>query len=78
MSIVPKKGTNVKRNISTFSLLTLSEVSKGVTITGAKYNLDEAEITNSYQYGISNELIEGQDAKVFCKEGKLLLIRVFT
>lgn len=77
MSIVPRKGTTVKGYISYFSLLTLSEVSKGITITGAKYNLDEAEISNTYQFGISNELIDGQDAKVFCKEGKLLLIKVF-
>lgn len=77
MSIVSKKGTTVKGDISYFSLLTLSEVSKGVTITGAKYNLDEAEISNSYQYGISNELIDGQETKVFCHDGKLLLIKVF-
>ena len=78
MSIVPRKGTKVKGNISYFSLITLSEVSKGVTISGAKYNLDEAEISNTYQYGISNELIDGQEAKVFCQEGKLLLVKVFT
>ena len=77
MSIVPRKGTTVKGNISYFSLLTLSEVAKGVTITGAKYNLEEAEISYSYQYGISNELIDGQEAKVFCQEGKLLLVKVF-
>ena len=77
MSIVPRKGTSVKGNISYFSLLTLSEVSKGVTITGAKYNLDEEDISNSYQYGISNELKDGQEAKVFCKEGKMLLVKVF-
>ncbi len=77
MSIVPRKGTTIKGNISYFSLLTLSEVSKGVTIIGAKYNLDNAEINNTYQYGISNELIDGQVAKVFSAEGKLLLIKIF-
>ena len=77
LSIVPRKGTTVKGNISYFSLITLSEVSKGVTITGAKYNLDDAEIIISYQYGISNELVDGKEAKVFLSEGKLLIIKVF-
>lgn len=77
MSIVPRKGVAVKGNISYFSLLVLSDIARGVSITGAKYNLEEAEISNSYQYGISNELIEGQEAKIFCKEGKLLLVKVF-
>ena len=78
MSIVPKKGITVKGNISYFSLLVLSDIARGVTITDAKYNLEDAEISNSYQYGISNELVEGQEAKVYCREGKILLVKVFS
>ena len=78
MLIVPRRGVAVKGNISYFSLLVLSDIARGVTITGAKYNLDDAEISNSYQYGISNELVDGQEAKVYCREGKMLLVKVFS
>ncbi len=58
-----------------FSLLNISGTAKGITITGAKYNLNDAEITSEYQYGISNE-VSGDEAVITLKEGNLLLIRV--
>ena len=61
-----------------FSLIALDGVARGVTITGAKYNLTDAEITPSYQYGVSNEVLPGETARVSVKDGVLLLIRDFS
>ena len=60
-----------------FSLLNLTGKAKGVTIKDAKYCLEDAEITSEYQYGISNETLQGKDASVSVRDGKLLLIGVF-
>ena len=56
-----------------FSLLNISGTAKGITISGAKYNLDGAEILPEYQYGISNE-VSGDEAVITLKEGNLLLV----
>ena len=61
-----------------FSLIALDGVARGVTITGAKYNLTDAEINPSYQYGVSNEVLPGETARVSVKDGVLLLIRDFS
>lgn len=77
MEIVSGKTAFVENRFSYFSLLNISGTAKGVTIRNAKYNLDNAEITCEYQYGISNEVIVGQKAEVSVKDGKLLLIKVY-
>ena len=59
-----------------FSLLNISGKASGVTIRGAKYPLEDAEITCEYQYGVSNEVLPGCTAEVIVGEGKLLLIKV--
>ena len=59
-----------------FSLLNISGKASGVTIRGAKYPLEDAEITCEYQYGVSNEALPGCTAEVIVGEGKLLLIKV--
>lgn len=59
-----------------FSLLNISGKASGVTIRGAKYPLEDAEITCEYQYGVSNEALPGCTAEVSVGEGKLLLIKV--
>lgn len=56
-----------------FSLLNISGTARGIYISGAKYNLDDANITSEYQYGISNE---GDGAVITLKEGNLLLVCV--
>ena len=58
-----------------FSLLNISGTAKGITISGAKYELDGAEIFPEYQYGISNE-VSGTEAVITLKEGNLLLVCV--
>lgn len=59
-----------------FSLLNISGTASGITITGAKYPLDDGAITPEYQYGISNETLPGNDAVISLKEGNLLLVCV--
>ena len=48
---------------------------EGVTITGAKYNLDDAVIESSYQYGVSNEPCG--TPRVSVKQGKLLITEIY-
>ena len=60
-----------------FSLLSLSDSSVGITIKNAKYPLENGSIKSEFQYGVSNEVNKGQIAKVSCKSGNLLLIKVF-
>lgn len=64
-------------SFSYFSLITLSDISEGITIKNAKYPLENASIKSGFQLGISNEVIKGQTAEVSCKCGNLLLIKVF-
>lgn len=64
-------------SFSYFSLITLSDISEGITIKNAKYPLENASIKSGFQLGISNEVIKGQTAEVSCKNGNLLLIKVF-
>ena len=57
-----------------FSVFALSEVCRGVTITGAKYPLSNAELKNSFPLGLSNEVNTQAGAYVSVKEGMLLLV----
>lgn len=59
-----------------FSLINISGTARGVTIRGAKYPLEGAEITCEYQYGVSNEVLPGCTAEVSVGEGRLLLVKV--
>jgi len=71
-----RKSEKISPWFSYFSLVTICGPAKGVTITGAKYNLDNGDISPSYQYATSNEVAEGSpEACVSVKEGYLLLIK---
>lgn len=76
MEIVSKKPVSIDGSYPFFSLLNITGCAKGVTVTGAKYPLKDAEITCEYQYGVSNEVLPGQTAVVSVENGKLLLIKV--
>ena len=78
MSIITSGETRrVKYGWRFFSLLNISGTAKGITITGAKFNLNDAEITPEYQYGISNEVLSQEnDAVISLREGYLLLVCV--
>ena len=76
MEIVSDKPIYITDDYSFFSLLNITGFAKGITITGAKYPLDDAEISCEYQYGISNEVLPGETSTVSVTHGKLLLIKI--
>ena len=76
MEIVSDAPVPVSDRYAFFSLLNITGCARGITITGAKYPLCEAEIACEYQYGISNEVLPGQTAAVSVRNGKLLLIKI--
>ena len=76
MQIVSDEPVYIDDSYSYFSLLNISGTAKGIDITGAKYLLENGEITPEYQYGISNEVLPGKAAGVSVKEGRLLLVKV--
>lgn len=55
------------------SLFALGEKAEGVTISGMKYLLKDAVVTNDYPIGISNEFV-GEEGQVTVNNGMLLII----
>ena len=76
MEIVSNKPAYISDSYSFFSLLNITGTAKGIKIEHAKYSLHDEVITCEYQYGISNEVIPGESAKVTVTDGKLLLIKI--
>ena len=76
MEIVSNEPAYIEDSYSFFSLLNISGTAKGITIENAKYPLENGEITCEYQYGISNEVLCGETAKVSVDNGRALLIKV--
>lgn len=77
MEMVSRTPVEISGDYPYFSLLNISGTARGITIRGAKYPLNNAEIPSDYQYGISNEVLPGQTASVTVQEGCLLLVKVF-
>lgn len=65
------------KNYKYFSIIPYDEVAIGVTIKGAKYNLDDYDLTRAGTLGISNEVLDKNDkiATVTISDGDLLIIR---
>lgn len=76
MEVVSDEPACIGDHWSYFSLLCLTGTAEGVTIENAKYPLQDAVITSSYAYGVSNEVLPGKTAAVFVKKGNLLLIKI--
>lgn len=74
MRLVKNEPVTVDGSFAYFSLLNVFGKAEGVFISGAKYPLENAVITCEYQYGISNEVLEGECARICVKEGRMLLI----
>ena len=55
------------------SVFSLSDTSIGVDISGLKYEIEDAKLTNSFPLGVSNEFI-GKPAKISVKNGTLLIV----
>ncbi len=60
---------------SFFSLMSVDGPFGGVTISGAKYPLNNAAVTPSYQYAISNEITEEQ-CRITIGQGRALLLKI--
>ena len=76
MEIVSKDPVCIDGSFPFFSLLNISGIAEGITVEGAKYPLRDAEIQCIYQYGVSNEVLPGHQARVSVGKGELLLVRV--
>ena len=74
MRIVSRSTAEIAPDWRFFSLVNIDGSAHGVTIRNAKYELDNAEISCSYQYAVSNEPLPNQKAAVSVREGRLLLI----
>lgn len=55
------------------SVFSLSDVCQGVYEEGLKYELNNAEVKNTFPIGISNEFI-GEKSSISVKEGSLLIV----
>jgi thiamine pyrophosphokinase len=64
-------------NTGYISVFSLSEVSKGVSLKGLMYNLEDGELKNDFPLGISNEFIIDEEAVITVKEGTLLIVLEF-
>jgi len=58
-----------------FSLVALEGPARGVSISGARFCIEDAKIGPDYQYATSNEALPGAEAEITVKEGRLLLIK---
>lgn len=76
IEVVSRQTAEVGPQFPVFSLLNISGTAGGITVENAKYPLKGAEISCEHQYGVSNEPLPGETARVYLKEGRLLLIRV--
>ena len=65
----------VQKGCKYFSVFAVGRAD-GVTIRGAKYNLDNAKIESFYQYGISNEVAD-DFATVSVGQGTLIITEIF-
>lgn len=77
MQIVGKQEAYITDAYPYFSLLNITGLARGITIRNAKYPLENAQIKQDYQYGISNEVLPNKKAAVSVSEGQLLLIKVW-
>ena len=78
MEIVsPDRPAVVDGSFSYFSLLCIGGAARGIRIAGAKFPLENGEITPSWQFGVSNEVLPGHRAEISLREGRLLLIKDF-
>ncbi|MCL2517755.1 MAG: thiamine diphosphokinase [Oscillospiraceae bacterium] len=55
------------------SIFAHDKMNRGVTLTGLKYSLENADISNTFPIGISNEFI-GVESTVSVKDGTLIVI----
>ncbi len=60
-------------NSGFISVFSHSDTSKGVSVKGLKYELENAEMKNSFALGVSNEFI-GKESSVSVENGTLIIV----
>ena len=75
MYFISDKAACISSGCKYFSTINFDGSAHGITIRGAKYPLNNAEIKPEYQYGISNEVLPGETAEVTVDRGNLLIIQ---
>lgn len=60
-----------------FSLTNIEGPAREIYVENALYPLDNAGLDPDFPLGISNEPLPGKNAKIYVRQGKLLLTRVF-
>ncbi len=60
-------------NSGMLSVFSLSEVSRGVTLRGLMYTMENGEIRNDFPIGVSNEFIIDEEAEITVGDGSLLI-----
>lgn len=74
LTVIKEETVSFAKNMEGYmSLFALGERAEGVTISGMKYPLMQATVTNEYPIGISNEFV-GETGSVTVEKGMLLLI----
>lgn len=66
----------IKFDLSTglISVFSLSSISKEVTISNMKYNVDKTTLTSAFPLGVSNEFIENKNGHIKVTDGTLLIV----
>lgn len=57
-----------------FSVFCHSDSAEGVSIRHAKYELENAQITNGFPIGVSNSFLPGEDAVISVESGILVIV----
>lgn len=69
-------NNEIKFDLSTglISVFSLSSISKEVTISNMKYNVDKTTLTSAFPLGVSNEFIENKNGHIKVNDGTLLIV----
>lgn len=65
--------TYKKRKHGTISVFSADDISSGVTISGLKYEVNNASLTNTFPLGISNEFVD-KPAFISVQKGTLIIM----
>ncbi|HAG69642.1 MAG TPA: thiamine diphosphokinase [Lachnospiraceae bacterium] len=78
MEIVSESPCEVNDSFPFFSLLAVDGPAEGVTVTGARYGIEDYRLSADMAcLGVSNEVLKGETARIRVTGGRLLLVRVY-
>lgn len=72
--VIQDEEVHFNKNLEGYlSCFCLGKIAEGVNMTGVKYTLTNATLTNDYPLGVSNEFI-GEEAVISVEKGQLVLM----